>query len=73
MLVGNCSKEASRMDARTKDGDRATGRYVAGYVRDALENIREIKTTGIKDVDLDLRTAEAALSRVYTAAKNDPN
>ena len=61
------------MDAMTDGDDRATGRWVASKVRDAINAVKSIATTGRPDLDADLLLAEQALRRVKVAADADPN
>ena len=61
------------MKATTDDGEPATGRWVAGQMRAALEALKEVASTGSEKVDQDLLLAEQAIRRVMVAAKDDPD
>ena len=61
------------MNATTDDGDRATGRWVANQLSDALGALKAIATTGDESFDADLLLAEQAMRRVKNAANKDPN
>jgi hypothetical protein len=61
------------MNAKTDADEPATGRWVAGRVRNAIDAIKAIATTGDDKCDADLLLAEQALRRVYDATKKSPD